>query len=204
MEQKHRNCGLCGEKSCESFFEKVKNKNKSMEECPFNNLATQKTVDLKESINVETDSNGDKFDFILEAISGEPSARKIVRPFRTDLIEKLNIHKGCYIMGRPTGAGCPVTHVLKVYDIDELSGLLYTWAVGPKFSREFEAKNIGSYTMVGFEGIAKYINNYPSIGKKASFLPGFCMIRLSHHGLVNKLLNTSEGLVVRIEDIHIA
>jgi len=30
------------------------------------------------------------------------------------------------------------------------------------------------------------------------------MLRLTHYGLVNKVLNTSEGLVVRIEDIHIA
>ena len=58
--------------------------------------------------------------------------------------------------------------------------------------------------MVGFEGIAENIINHPKVGKAAGFMPNFCMLRLTHYGLVNKVLNTSEGLVVRIEDIHIA
>ena len=49
------------------------------------------------------------YDFILKAIGNEISARKIVRPFRPDLIEKLDIKKGDIVVGRPiTQAADPV------------------------------------------------------------------------------------------------
>lgn len=58
--------------------------------------------------------------------------------------------------------------------------------------------------MVEFEEISENIINHPKVGKTAGFTPNFCMLRLTHYGLVNKALNTIEGLVVRTEDIHIA
>ena len=172
---KDKNCGLCGEMCT-------------------NNVNENENLDFHNNI----------YDFLLKPIADEPSARKIIRPFRTDLIEKLNIKVGDIVIARPMGAGCPVTHVLKVYEIDDLAGLLYTWVVGPEYSRGKETKDIKAYSMVGFEGIAENIINHPKVGKAAGFMPNFCMLRLTHYGLVNKVLNTSEGLVVRIEDIHIA
>ncbi len=194
-----RNCGLCGVESCAAFREAIKLEQKSEKDCPF----YQDTV-MEKSEYENRDTHGNIYDFMLSPIGKEPSARKIIRPFRVDLIEKLNIKKGDIVVGRPMGAGCPVTHVLQVYEVDELAGLLYTWAVGPMYARNQEVINIKAYAMVGFEGIAEHIKVHPKVGKTAGFMPGFCMLRLTHYGLVNKVLNTSEGLVVRVEDIHIA
>lgn len=199
MMSKDRNCGLCGEESCAAFRQALSMARKKESDCPF----------YKEHVTEETecencDTHGNIYDFMLGPIGNEPSARKIIRPFRVDLIEKFNIKKGDIVVARPMGAGCPVTHVLQVYEVDELAGLLYTWAVGPKYARNKEVINIKAYAMVGFEGIAEHIKVHPKVGKTAGFMPGFCMLRLTHYGLVNKVLNTSEGLVVRVEDIHIA
>ena len=197
---KDRNCGLCGQKSCEEFRKLLTEGNKLETDCPFHNKDRNKIHIDEENV----DTHGNKYDFLLKAIGEEPPARKIIRPFRVDLIEKLNIQKGDIVVARPMGAGCPVTHVLEVYEVDELAGLLYTWVVGPSYSRGKEVKDIKAYNMIGFEGIAENIIEHPMVGKTAGFLPNFCMLRLTHYGLVNKVLNTSEGLVVRIEDIHIA
>ncbi len=194
-----RNCGLCGNQSCEEFRNLLKKGIKHETDCPFHAKDRNATV-----IEDNTDTHGNKFDFVLKAIGNEISARKIVRPFRVDLIEKLDIKEGDIVVGRPMGAGCPVTHVLKVYEVDHLAGLLYTWVVGPLYSRGKEVKDISAYAMIGFEGIAENIVKHPKVGLGAGFMPNFCMLRLTHYGLVNKVLNTSEGIVVRIEDIHIA
>lgn len=197
---KDRNCGLCGEKSCEAFREMLKNGKRESADCPFYQENHQNIVTEGENL----DFHGNVYDFVLKPIGKEPSARKIVRPFRTDLIEKLDIQAGDIVVARPMGAGCPVTHVLKVYEVDELAGLLYTWVVGPQYARGKDVKDIRAYAMVGFEGIAEEILNHPKVGKSAGFMPNFCMLRLTHFGLVNKVMHTSEGLLVRIEDIHIA
>lgn len=198
-----KNCGMCGDISCSMFQQSVQSGIKKYTDCPFVHNGDLNNMDMSANFS-ETDLHGNVYDFLLTPANNEISARKIIRPFRADLIDKLAIVKGDYIMGRPMGAGCPVTHVLKVYNVDELSGVLYTWAVGPAFSRNGEVKDIRAYAMTGFEGIAKNIKVYPQIGKTAGFMPSFCMLRLTHYGLVNELLNTSEGLLIRIEDIHIA
>lgn len=198
--KKDRNCGLCGEQSCDSFREKLKAGLKEKTDCPFYQEEGQNLVTENDNL----DFHNNVYDFILKPIGDEPSARKIVRPFRTDLIEKMNITAGDIVVARPMGAGCPVTHVLKVYEVDELAGLLYTWVEGPQFARGKEIKDIRAYAMVGFEGIAEQVLHYPKVGKSAGFMPNFCMLRLTHYGLVNKVMNTSDGLLVRIEDIHIA
>lgn len=197
---KDKNCGLCGEKSCADFRQSIADGKKKLADCPFN----KDNISNKVNNNENLDFHNNIYDFLLKPIGNEPSARKIIRPFRTDLIEKLDIKVGDIVIARPMGAGCPVTHVLKVYEIDDLAGLLYTWVVGPQYSRGKGTKDIKAYSMVGFEGVADNIINYPKVGKTAGFMPNFCMLRLTHYGLVNKVLNTSEGLVVRIEDIHIA
>lgn len=209
-EGQDRNCGLCGERSCKDFRESLGTGRRQPKDCPFWNLEVQEQCNVAEADEVQyeedahLDFHNNVYDFLLKPIGEEPSARKIIRPFRTDLIEKLDIKAGDIVVARPMGAGCPVTHVLKVYEVDELAGLLYTWVVGPQYSRGKEVKDIRAYAMVGFEGIADDILNHPKVGKAAGFMPNFCMLRLTHHGLVNKVLNTSDGLLVRIEDIHIA
>jgi hypothetical protein len=63
--------------------------------------------------------------------------------------------------------------------------------------------DIRAYAMAGFEGVAANVVREPVIGKMSGFMPSFCMLRLTHYGLVNMVLNTKDGLVVRLEDIHI-
>jgi len=118
-------------------------------------------------------------------------------------VEKMDIKKGDYVLGRPMGAGCPIPHVLSVIEAEPVTGLLYTWVVGPLYSREREVKDVVAYHMIGFEGIACRISKEPFLGCRATFLPGFCMMNLNHTGLVNMVLEKREGLHVRIEDIRI-
>lgn len=151
----------------------------------------------------EKDILGHPCDFVLEPLPGEISARKIVLPFRGDLVDKLGIKAGDYVLGRPMGAGCPIPHVLKVIKAESITGLLYTWVVGPRFSREHEALDIVAYHMIGFEGLAARIGKEPVFGSRVTFLPGFCMMSLNHTGVVNMLLQKSHGLHIRIEDVRI-
>jgi uncharacterized Fe-S cluster-containing protein len=202
-----KNCGLCGSDNCQEFVRAVLRKFKDYEECPFYRKEDPENnkSELMEAIYSGCDILGNRYDFLLEPLPGEISARKIVLPFRADLVEKLGIKAGDYVLGRPMGAGCPIPHVLEVIEADTISGILVTWVVGPQIAREQggKVKNVQAYHMIGFEGIASRIAQEPALGTRATFLPGFCMMNLNHTGLVNMLLEKSSGLQVRIEDIRI-
>lgn len=201
---KSKNCGLCGERTCKDFLERIKDNKKGLQDCPFYNNEIIEDDYIKLIASPDVDIHGNTFDFLLAPVANEKSARKIIRPYRPDLVERFSIKKGDFVMGRPMSAGCPVPHILEVYEVDMLTGVLNTWSVGPKQARDGNAVNIGAYTMEGFEGMAVNISKTPVIGKTAVFMPGFCMLQLSHYGLVNTLYNTEKGLFVRIEDIHVA
>jgi len=200
-----KNCGLCGEENCRSFLKMVVSNRKDNEDCPYyqEGYVRGKTEQLPEAEYSAKDVLGNDYDFVLAPLPGEPSARKIVLPFRGDLVEKMNIQAGDFVLGRPMGAGCPIPHVLQVIRAEAVTGLLYTWVVGPKFSRDRAIKDVIAYHMIGFEGLATQIRRNPGFGERVTFLPGFCMMNLNHTGLVNMLLNKSAGLQVRIEDIRI-
>ncbi|MBU7006973.1 (Fe-S)-binding protein [Phosphitispora fastidiosa] len=204
-----KNCGLCGEDSCKSFLKMINSSRKSYSDCPYYS-EQQRSADPNELTGIETkaiypqrDVLGHEYDFVLEPLPGEISARKIVLPFRPDMVEKMDIKKGDYVLGRPMGAGCPIPHVLQVIEAEQVTGLLYTWVVGPKYSRDHQVKDVVAYHMIGFEGIASHIKNEPAFGCRVTFLPGFCMMSLNHTGLVNMVLEKSCGLHVRLEDIRI-
>jgi uncharacterized Fe-S cluster-containing protein len=198
-----KNCGLCGAENCKDFIRLVQSKAKKYEDCPFYSKTRRSRESREQSIYPEKDLLGNTYDFVLNPLPGEISARKIVLPFRSDLVEKLSIQKGDYVLGRPMGAGCPIPHVLQVIEAEALTGLLYTWVVGPKYSRDTEVKEVTAYHMIGFEGIAVNISKEPSFGSRVTFLPGFCMMSLNHTGVVNMLLHKAAGLHIRIEDIRI-
>lgn len=204
LNNEDRNCGLCGVSNCNEFRHLVNIGQKRQEECVYcKNNELLRSSEYATTYD-EVDLNGRKYDFVLNALPNEISARKIIQPFRPDLVEKLNIKVGDIVIGRPMGAGCPVTHALKVYDVDVISGLLYTWVVGPLEARKNNVIDIKNYYMVGFEGIISNVNRYPKFGQVHSFLPSFCMLRLNHSGLVNQLMEFEDGnLLVRIENISI-
>ncbi len=200
-----KNCGLCGEESCKSFLQAINTKRKVYTDCPYHQKqhAALPQDHLTQTLYQGKDILGHPYDFILTPLPGEISARKIILPFRGDLVEKMSIQKGDIIVGRPMGAGCPIPHVLQVIKAEPVTGLLYTWVVGPKFSRDKKITDITAYHMIGFEGIAAKIHKEPVLCARATFLPGFCMMNLNHTGLVNMALQKNSGLHIRLEDIRI-
>lgn len=199
-----KNCGLCGNENCREFLHAVIYDEKKYDDCPFYKKEQAEVKgQMREALYTNKDVLGHPYDFILVPIPGEISARKIVLPFRGDLVEKLDIKKGDYVLGRPMGAGCPIPHVLQVIEADPVTGLLSTWVVGPKVSREKEVKDVKAYHMIGFDGVAEQINKEPTVGCRVTFLPGCCMMNLNHTGLVNMALQKSYGLQIRVEDIRI-
>ncbi len=113
------------------------------------------------------------------------------------------IVRGDIVLGRPMGQGCPVQHVLRVIDANQVTGVLTCHTVGPRAAREGEVKDVQAYHVVGFEGIAKVITRPPEFGFRQAFLPSFCMMQIAHTGVVNLVLAQSGGLHIRVEDIRI-
>ena len=200
-----KNCGLCGSKSCEEFTNLVHTGMKENQECPFyeKTVSTGTCADLAANY-AGVDVCGAPYDFVLTPLPGEPSARKIVLPFRPDLIECEGIVKGDIVIGRPAGAGCPVQHVIRVIEADPLTGLITGHVVGPAFSRNNpDVIDVKMYHMIGFEGLANVISRAPEFGIRHPFLPGFCMMHRTHTGIVNMVMQKTYGIHVRIEGIVI-
>ncbi len=198
-----KNCGMCGSKTCSEFIGLVKKGEKTYSDCPFYQKETAKELPSTQPQYSKKDILGLSYDFILEPLPKEVSARKIILPFRPDLVEKWNTKAGDIIVGRPAGSGCPVQHVLKVIDANKITGVLTTWVVGPRYSRGKRFREIEAYHVVGFEGIAKVVNKEPVFGARQRFLPGNCMMHLGHTGVVNMILNKEYGIHIRIEDIRL-
>ena len=199
-----KNCGLCGSKTCAEFEALVEKGVKNLDACPFmtKGLAAEGSADVSYS---QVDILDVAYDFILDPAHGEVSARKIVLPFRADLVEKWGIKRGDIVLGRPMGQGCPVPHVLKVIEANPVTGVLTTWVVGPKYTRDGSAqfKDVQAYHVIAFEGIAKTVRKGPEMGRRQLFLPGYCMMNLAHTAVVNMILEKREGTFVHLEDIRI-
>lgn len=197
-----KDCGACGAASCADFLMLLSRGEKMRVDCPFSTECAGSTPggDSKYS---GTDVCGKSYDFVIGPLANEPSARKIILPFRADLVERWNIGKGDIVLGRPMGQGCPVQHVLQVLDANPVTGVLTCHTVGPRAAREGTVKDVQAYHVVGFEGIATTISRAPEFGLRQPFLPSFCMMHLTHTGVVNMVLEKSTGLHVRVEDIRI-
>ena len=198
-----KDCGACGLPNCEEFTKAVKKKQKTSEDCTFYALEQRGPRDKTEYSG--TDVTGAKYDFILRAFPGEPSARKFVVPFRADLVEKWDIQKGHLVLGRPAGPGCPLYHALRVLSANPITGVLECHTVGPLEARKETGPvyDVQAYHVHAFEGIAETVVRPPTLGLRQRFLPGYCMIDLSHTALVNMVLKKKDGVHVRVEDIRI-
>jgi uncharacterized Fe-S cluster-containing protein len=148
---------------------------------------------------------GNIYDFVLTALPGEPSARKSIVPFRPDLVEDWAIRPGEIVTGRPAGPGCPVYHALRVLSANPVTGVLECHSVGPLAARQAgdNVHDIQAYHVHAFEGIAVVISRPPAFGTRQRFLPGYCMMDLSHTAVVNMVLKKKAGIHVRLEDIRI-
>ena len=196
-----KNCGSCGLPTCEDFENAIKKGKKSEIDCPFN--TTGLSAVHESSHYSGTDVTGAKYDFILRAFPGEPSARKFIVPFRADLVEKWGIKKGSLVTGRPAGPGCPLYHALRVLSANPVTGVLECHTIGPLAARKEKAFDVQAYHVHAFEGIAETVLRPPTLGLRQRFLPAYCMMDLAHTAVVNMVLKKKGGLHVRVEDIRI-
>ncbi len=198
-----RNCGACGYGTCDEFSRALYSGVRTIQDCPFSSHPIDLGHPCSGTVLGSADILGDSFDFILHPLPGECSARKILLPFRPDLVERWDIQPGDILTGRPMGAGCPVQHVLRVISASTVSGVIVTHVVGPLFSRGRVVKDLEAYHIIGFEGMAESIQRSPEFGRRMRFLPAYCMMNLTHTGVVNQIFSRKEGLMVRVEDIRL-
>ncbi len=197
-----KDCGSCGLPACSVFVRAVKKGDKAETDCPFysGDLCAASSGRAQYS---GTDVTGAKYDFIIHAFPGEPSARKFIVPFRADLVEKWDIRPGALVTGRPAGPGCPVYHALRVLSANPITGVLECHTVGPLVARREKAFDVQAYHVHAFEGVAETVLRPPTLGLRQRFLPGYCMMDLSHTAVVNMVLRKKDGVHVRVEDIRI-
>jgi len=196
-----RDCGACGASSCEEFLSLLATGAKSCADCPY--YAEGQEGDRVACSYSGRDVLGNEYDFVLHAFPGEPSARKFIVPFRADLVERWRIQPGDLVTGRPAGPGCPVYHALRVLSANPITGVLECHTVGPPAARREQAHDIQAYHVHAFEGIAETFSRPPTLGARQRFLPGYCMMDLSHTAVVNMVLKKKGGIHVRLEDIRI-
>ena len=215
-----KNCGACGFETCELFSAAVSAGTKTETDCiyfkphekPNHELQNHEKSDESASIlelfsapkYSGIDIIGMSYDFVLKPFPNEPAARKIILPFRSDLVEKWNIQRDDLVIGRPAGAGCPVQHAIQVLNADPITGVIEGHVLSPLTVRgNSNVKDLKMYHMIGFEGIAQIIHQKPEFGKRYSFLPSGCMMQRAHSGLVNLVISTPVGLHVRVEGVMV-
>jgi hypothetical protein len=146
---------------------------------------------------------GFDYDFIVRPFPGELSARRHIRLFRADLIDRWGIEPGDILRGRPVEPSCPIQHVLRVKSIDPVTGILSCFTVGPAAARKcVTVHDIRAYHEVGFEGVAETVRHEPVVGFRMRFLPANCMRQMVHSGVVMMVLNKSFGTHVLLEEIQ--
>jgi len=196
-----KDCGACGAATCEKFLSHVRAGEKSYNDCPY--VGVEERFQSEYPSHSGTDVVGYQYDFVLRPFRGEPSARKFIVPFRADLVERWNIKPGDLVIGRPAGPGCPLYHALRVLSSNPITGVLECHVVGPLAARKEKSYDVQAYHVHAFEGLVEVIHRKPTLGMRQRFLPGYCMINLSHTAIVNMVLQKHEGIHVRLEDIRI-
>lgn len=202
-----KNCGACGCRTCGEYTARVSLGTLDPQACPFfTETPSESARDVPMVGRYSgTDILGQAYDFVMTAIPGEPSARKMVLPFRSDSVERMDIVPGDVVVGRPAGAGCPINHVMRVIDADPVTGVITGHVLGPALSRGHydEVKEVRMYHMLGFEGMAVPVTREPQFGMRQHFLPGFCMMDRAHTGLCNMVIRKPWGIHARVENVII-
>ena len=202
-----RNCGACGCRTCDEYIARTSLGSLDYQACPFYSVpgkTVRSDIPFVEKYS-GIDVLGQPYDYVMTAMPGEPSARKIVLPFRSDSVERMEIVPGDVVVGRPAGAGCPIDHVMKVIDADPVTGVITGHVLGPALSRGHyeDVKEVKMYHMLGFEGRAIPITREPQFGVRQHFLPGFCMMDRAHTALCNMVIKKPWGIHARVENIII-
>jgi len=207
-----KDCGQCGFKTCDGLADRLVNHPEEIKRCIYMDAAALAqyhlppvVVEFKAEDISWKDILGREYDAVLEQFPDDPGPREVILPFNPTNVERLAIKKGDILMGRPTAAGCPITHVGQVMEEPDYFNGLITWCVvGPLVSRERGCTEIGSYTPIAYEGIVRHARVELEIGRRYYFLPGPCMLHSRHSGLVNVLAKRENGLRARFEGIWIS
>lgn len=200
------NCGLCGFKTCEQMKAEILQNPDILKRCVYIRRATATAFQQKQEaipiVKNWTDIYGREYDFILDILPGNEGPRETIHLFNINLIKDLNLKEGDIIFGRPLAAGCPVIHCGKILKIDSLAGLIDWCVVGPLKARENNAKDIGAYGPVGFDGIIREARVELKIGMRYYWMPRSCMIQWRHSGLISSLFkNKDSSYRARIEGV---
>lgn len=199
-----KDCGACGSKTCSEFIAFAHAGKKDLADCPFyRNPSAGDTSLPAPSAWSGKDISGFDYDFVLEPFPGEPSARKHIQLFRSELIEKWGIKPGDIIMGRPVEPGCPIHHILRVLKVDDVTGIITCYAVGPYAARKSTGvHDIHAYREIAMEGMVMTVKHEPVLGFRQRFLPANCMRQMVHSGVVQMALKKTGGMHVRMEEIQ--
>ena len=213
-------CGACGSRTCEKFAALVAEKPELLERCI--HLSQNKAGILQDTKcqplfckgcqNSATDAEvtwhdslGREFDFILDALPGDPGPREVILPHNPSRTAQLNVQKGDILIGRPMGmsCGCPITHCGIAMEVDQVNGVISWCVTGPLGPRSAGFKDLGYYSAEAYEGVVSASRADLKIGMRYWFMPHRCMLQWRHSALVNFINRGSQGLQVRLEGLFI-
>jgi uncharacterized Fe-S cluster-containing protein len=197
------NCGECGQKSCREFAAGIVDVN-GLSCCPlmqqdrFKGRAEKIASLLAKSNRSNMDADiigvldGQRADFMLSPLPGEPSCREDLHSFDVSFSPKPD-HIFRY---RPLG--CPITHFAKVLKYQH--GIATVHLIGPVHILKSAPppEDIGICMVAAFEGMVSR-GRMPDVGETVRFLPDHCMMQKVHSGVVVH----SEGRRLRIEGIDL-
>ena len=214
-------CGLCGSRTCASFAETLSKKPQEIERCIHLAKESAKPVQSAREYTAPgcrgceqaimdmpldwKDSLGREYDFILDALPGDPGPREVILPHNPARTKELDVQKGDTLIGRPMGmsCGCPITHCGIVMEVDHITGVMSWCVTGPLNPRSTGFKDIGYYSAQAYEGIVSASKTDLKIGMRHYFMPHRCMLQWRHSGLINFINNNKDGMMIRVEGLFI-
>lgn len=204
-----KDCGDCGFRTCAGFAEHLLSHPEALKRCVHLGSAVEGRFQLPPAVALKAqdiswrDMLGRDYDLVLEQFPEDPGPREVILPFNPANVERLGIRQGDVLIGRPSGAACPVTHVGQVMEAPDVFNGLITWCVVGPLRGRAGGIEIGSYTPIAYEGIVRHARAELQIGRRYYFLPATCMLQSRHSGLLNVLARRPEGMRVRLEGIWI-
>ena len=203
----HKNCGLCGFKSCAQLVDQLPHEPTALNRCLFLEEHVLKSIDeLREPEDITyKDILQREYDFVLDQFPQDPGPREHIILSNPVNLERLKIKRGDILFGRPFPAGCPVQHVgVVVSEPDYFNGCFEWCIVGPQAARE-RGIDIGYYNNIAYQGLVHHTRVPLEFGRRYFFLPHFCMLQVRHSGLINEIAKTNDGgYRVRLEGVWLS
>lgn len=202
-----KNCGQCGYTTCLGFAEYVTEHPQALARCV--HLHPQASVSvpcpsLKAGDISWHDTLDRPYDLILEQFPADPGPRETILPFNVPRVMALGLQEGDITFGRPSSVGCPVTHVGRLMaPPHDLDGTITWCVVGPMAARTGSVE-IGSYTIIAYEGVVHHSRVELHIGQRYYFLPRYCMLQSRHSGLISQIVHRGDEIHVRFEGIWVS